>query len=408
MTEGRPDTLPQATATEHAGVDPAGLPAIPAIPADGVLLHVGVHKTGTTALQAALAAARPDLARHGVRYPGRRQAHHGAAVAVLGKTWGWQGQGGQQTDRATFDRLADEVRRHRRRTVVSSEHLCEASPEVGAHVVESLGGSRVHVLVALRPLGELLPSSYQQYLKYGLQERYDAWLENTLATDDRRRLSPTFWRRNDHGAVVARWAEAAGPGNVTVLVLDGLPRSAPFSAVARLLDVPEQVLVSRMGLASNRSMTAAEAELLRRVNVAVRDRMAWGDYARLVRGGLAGSLVEGRTPTPDEPALHTPEWARRAAAERGAGAVARIRQTGVRVVGDLDALAASRPAAAAPTVATSAPADIVPTEAAAHALAALLLSAAGERTAGGPAAVERLRRAGRRARRWAAPVRRLR
>lgn len=46
-----------------------------------VILHVGTHKTGTTSIQAALAASRPALQAAGILYPdvspflgGRRDA----------------------------------------------------------------------------------------------------------------------------------------------------------------------------------------------------------------------------------------------------------------------------------------------------------------------------------------------
>ncbi|MDE0975237.1 MAG: hypothetical protein OSA11_09165, partial [Candidatus Nanopelagicales bacterium] len=60
---------------------------------DGVLLHVGVHKTGTTAIQAALADSRRELTFRDVRYPGKLQAQHRAALALLGRPWGWNNRG---------------------------------------------------------------------------------------------------------------------------------------------------------------------------------------------------------------------------------------------------------------------------------------------------------------------------
>ena len=56
---------------------PDRLPHAAPLPADVIGLHIGIHKTGTTALQAALADARPELTTHGVLYPGRRTAQHG-------------------------------------------------------------------------------------------------------------------------------------------------------------------------------------------------------------------------------------------------------------------------------------------------------------------------------------------
>lgn len=334
------------------------LPPVPAIASDGVLLHIGVHKTGTTAIQAALADARDDLLARGVRYPGKLQAQHRAALALLGRPWGWNSRGGSVMDRRHFDALVRRTVRHQGRVVISSEFFCEAPAERALETVQALGGKgRVTVVVTLRNLGKLLPSSWQQYLKYGLTTPYDTWLEDVFATPGASKISPTFWRRHDHADVLTRWSEAAGADNVNVLVLEDVDRSAQFRAFAQLLDVPEEILVSRMDLTSNRSMTAAEAELLVRLNKRVKKQMQWSDYVRLVRRGVALRMVEGREPAPDEIRLTTPDWALDAAAVQGAGAVRTIRQLGVNVFGDLDALGARAPGGPAAVPPTDVPVD---------------------------------------------------
>ncbi len=322
------------------------LPEAPAIPVNGVLLHVGVHKTGTTAIQAALADARPELKAAGVTYPGKLQAQHRAALAVLGRPWGWNQRGGAVMDRRHFDRLARRVGSHGQRVVVSSEFFCEADEATAAAVARDLGGDRVRVVVTLRNLGKLLPSSWQQYLKYGLTTPYVKWLKDVFEEPGVARMTPTFWKRHDHGGVVSRWSQAVGPENVTVLVLEDIDRSAMFRSFAQLLDVPEEILVSRMDLTSNRSMTAAEAELLVRLNKKVKKELQWDEYVRFVRRGVALGMVEGREPAADEPRLHTPDWALDAAADRGRHSVETIRSLGVNVLGDLEALATRVPSTA--------------------------------------------------------------
>jgi hypothetical protein len=315
------------------------LPDAEPIPSNGVLLHVGVHKTGTTAIQAALADARPDLKAAGVSYPGKLQAQHRAALAVLQRPWGWNTRGGAVMDRSHFDKLAKRTRATAGRVVISSEFFCEAPEDVAAEVVSDLGGDNVRVVVTLRNLGRLLPSSWQQYLKYGLVTPYEKWLKDVFApVGESKNMTPTFWKRHDHADVLRRWSAAVGPQNVTVLVLENVDRSAQFRAFAQLLAVDPEVLVSRMDLTSNRSMTAAEAELLVRLNKKVKKELQWDEYVRYVRRGVALGMVEGREPAADEPRLHTPDWALDAAAERGAAAVAEIRALGVTVLGDLDAL----------------------------------------------------------------------
>lgn len=309
------------------------------IPANGVLLHIGVHKTGTTAIQAALADARPQLAARDVLYPGKRQAQHRAAMAIIERTWGWKDRGGEVLDVSNFDRLAEQVTEHRKRVVVSSEFFCESTAETAKKVAADLGGGRVHVVVTLRNLGKLLPSSWQQYLKYGLTTGYVKWLRNVMDNPGGSTMTPTFWRRNDHGAVITRWVDAVGSDHVTVLVLEDVDRTAMFRTFAQLIDVPPELLVDRMDLTSNRSMTAAEAELLIELNRRVKTDLEWVEYVKYVRRGVALGMVEGREPAADEPRLFTPDWALDAAAEHGAAAVDVIRASGVRVLGNLDALA---------------------------------------------------------------------
>lgn len=349
------------------------LPRVPTISEGGVLLHIGVHKTGTTAIQAALADAREDLLAHGVRYPGKLQAQHRAALALLGRPWGWNSRGGSVMDRRHFDSLVKRAGKHDGRVVISSEFFCEAPVEKAAETIDALGGSdRVTVVVTLRNLGKLLPSSWQQYLKYGLTTDYETWLEDVFAdpgaSPKTSKISPTFWRRHDHGDVLTRWSQAVGKNNVNVLILEGVDRSAQFQAFAQMLGVPSDLLVSRMDLTSNRSMTAAEAELLVRLNKRVKKQLQWTDYVQLVRRGVALRMVEGRDPDPSEPRLDTPEWALDAAATEGARAVTTIRELGVNVYGDLDALAARVPAT---SISSTVPSQ-VPVDAAVEAIVAVI------------------------------------
>ena len=357
-----------------------GLPACVPLPERAICLHIGVHKTGTTALQAALAATRPELRRHGVSYPGSRVAHHGAAMAVLERSWGWGDRGGQLMDAGVFDALTRQARRQRGRVIVSSEQFCEATDAQAARVVAGFGAERTHVVIGLRNLGRLLPSSWQQYLKYGQTMPYERWLQRMFDPKGPGRTTPTFWRRNDHAAVVRRWAELVGAEQVTVLVLEEVGPSAQFVAFAQLLGVPSGVLLDHATLQPNRSMTAAEAEFLRRLNVAVKGQLGWADYERIVREGIARQLVEGRQPASDEPRLATPGWALDAAAERGSLTVTALEETGVRVVGDRSLLALRLPDQPAPPARA---ADVLRTDDVVAVVAAQVLAAqTGDRVSG--------------------------
>ena len=125
-----------------------------------VLLHVGVHKTGTTALQVALSDSRALLEEHGVRYPGKGQYHHKAILAGAERPYGWRGNGARITPKKHWNRLLKEVD-YPGRVIISSEFLDDVKPEVAARIVEQLGGTdRVSVAVTLRSIGSILPSAW--------------------------------------------------------------------------------------------------------------------------------------------------------------------------------------------------------------------------------------------------------
>ena len=130
-----------------------------------VLLHVGLHKTGTTALQVALADARGVLEDYHVRYPGKGLYHHKAILAGADRPYGWRDNGARITPKNHWKKMLKEAQ-YEGRTIISSEFLDDIKPEIGARVVDDLGGTgRVSVVVTLRAIGAILPSAWQQGLK---------------------------------------------------------------------------------------------------------------------------------------------------------------------------------------------------------------------------------------------------
>ncbi|HET6938977.1 MAG TPA: hypothetical protein VFI19_10250, partial [Nocardioides sp.] len=101
-------------------------------------LHVGLPKTGTSTIQAALDSRVDALAAAGVLYPGgRHRAHRLAAYDLLG-----QRVRGDDADvvAGAFQRLVDEVRAYGGpRVLISDEELGLARPRHVRRVVRSLG-----------------------------------------------------------------------------------------------------------------------------------------------------------------------------------------------------------------------------------------------------------------------------
>lgn len=312
------------------------------IDAGEVLLHVGLHKTGTTALQVALADARPELATHGVRYPGTGTFHHRAVLGGADRKYGWQNNGARAVPRKHWDELVAEAR-FDGRTIVSSEFLDDVDEATARRMIDDLGGpQRVRVAVTLRAIGAILPSAWQQRLKAGYTNPYNQFLKMVFAEQPSGKAR-RFWFRHDQVAQVQRWAGLVGIGRTYAVIIPAGDRRAIFNAFESLLCLPDGLLADREIAIQNRSMTAQEAEFVRRLNKEVADDLSWDEYTRTVRRGLVLNMVEQRQPGAGEQKIHTPAWAADRAADYGQRFADGIAASGVNVIGDPAELA-RRPA----------------------------------------------------------------
>ncbi len=311
-----------------------------------VLLHVGPPKTGTTALQNALAAARPQLKAQGVLYPGTKFSHWTPSCSALGIATTAH-PADPPVPPEVWAKFTARVARRKDRAVVSSEQFADAAQEQAARFVEDLGGpDTVRVLLTLRPLAMILPSSWQQSLKSGapkplpgpirkvksrVVKPYEQWLRETLEGKN-----DTFWGRFDYAGLLARWARIVGPQRVAVIVVDS---GDPL----RILRDTEQVIgvdpdtLQRVVTKTNRSLSYEEAALVRQWLVRLEQNapMPAAQYHQWVRRGALWGLVDGRQPGPDEHALRTPQWALDAVDDRTRTTIEAVRGSGAAVYGDL-------------------------------------------------------------------------
>jgi hypothetical protein len=328
------------------------------------LLHIGPHKTGTTAIQGAFHLARDRLADAGVVYPGTGRQPLRSILAVTSQP---ALMGEPRPRMAHWDYLVREVHAAgAQRVVVSSEFFAEADDEAIRRVVDDLGGPLVHVVVTLRPLTRILPSQWQQYMQNGYCMPYLEWLEGILS-DPPRTPTPGFWVRHRHDKLITRWLTAVGPQNLTVVVVDELDRLMLLRTFESLVGLPAGFLRPEKS-AANRSLTLGEAELARLVNEEFK-RGEWpvANYAAFMRYG-ALKQMKTRQPAEDEQRIVTPPWARHRAAEIGAEMARNVAALGVRVIGDLTELGRP-PGSLAQAEADDWPArPLIPAEAAVRAL----------------------------------------
>ncbi|MGW0600703.1 hypothetical protein ACWD11_26755 [Streptomyces sp. NPDC002776] len=319
-----------------------GVPAdsAPTAPAAGTrLLHIGPHKTGTTSIQGALFGAKEAMAAHGVDFPATSRHPMSAALAVCGRP-GMMGDA--EPGERHWETLVEQVAATGRRTsVISSEFFADApDDETIERIVRELSGDRVHVLVTLRPLARIMPSQWQQYVQNGLRMGYEDWLRHMLKKPPYEKPNPSFWRRHRHDRLVERWVRVTGADRVTVVVVDDRDRGGLMRTFEALLGLPENLL-HEVPDTANRSLTLAETEMLRNLNVEFRGNELPDEfYSQLIRYGAVLHMKNACAPGPDDVKIRTPQWAAEAAAGIGAEMALRIGATGVRVLGDPGILSA--------------------------------------------------------------------
>ena len=306
------------------------------LPAGTRLLHIGPHKTGTTALQAAFHLARDRAAAQGVHYASYGRQPVTAVMAVLGRA-GTRSATGRPPNMRHWRWLVGEIRRSSaQRAMLSSEFFADAEPDAIRRVVEDLEPSRMHVVVTLRPLARIIPSQWQQYVQNRLTLSFEEWLEAIL-NQPRGTVTPTFWGRHRHDELVARWADVVGPANVTVIALDETDRQMLFRVFEGLLGLESGTLVADPDLA-NRSLSLAEIEVIRAFNAAYRAaELPTSLYDRILHTGAAALLVR-RVPEAREGTLELPHWASAPIRRISEEMVESIGRSGVRVIGDLQSL----------------------------------------------------------------------
>ncbi|WGL52887.1 hypothetical protein P5P86_03460 [Nocardioides sp. BP30] len=349
------------------------------LPSRARLFHIGPPKTASTTLQAAAADHREQLLEHGVRYPGPRRSHRHEIAAFVGRPIGWVGAPGSNPppDRAKWDALMAEVEAdHERRILMGHEYAAGSDDAMAQRFVDAIG-ERIHVVITLRDYGSMLPSIWQEYNKAGNVGVFDQWLERVLQRPRPQEVVDRVHVRHDQGMLVRRWAAAAGPENVTVVVLDPADHGFVFEVFERMLGLPVGFLESGGLSRSNRSLSVPELEMLRRTNMVLREHdVAWRDYQRYLANGAALRMLQTRKPEPDEQRLALPGWAAERVMDDMQRHVREIGASGVRVVGDLDMLARA-PRLRGEDEPAHTEVTSVPIEAAAQAIAGALSQASG-------------------------------
>jgi hypothetical protein len=289
-----------------------------------VYLHIGLPKTGTTAVQEMLWHNRDALAAAGVCYPSYvYAAHFLAAIDLQPQRYrDWL----EPLSEGAWDRLAEHVGSWPGTSVISCELLATATPEQVERALASLDFAEVHVVCTARDLARQIPSVWQENIKTGQATSFPDLIA-ALRTGEPAETSALFWDYQDLTRILRTWTGSLPPERVHVVTVphDG---SGVWPRFASVLGLD----VSGLGRAGrdNSSLGATEVELLRRLNLAL--DVDWPHYASVVKDQLATEvLARRRGPRRITIGVDDHPWARKQAQQF----VDEIREAGYHVVGDL-------------------------------------------------------------------------
>jgi hypothetical protein len=294
-----------------------------------VFIHVGSPKTGTTYLQNILWAGRRTAADQGLLLPMENFGdHYLASLDVRGIA-----------DRPQFPpraqgmwkRVVEAVEAWQGNALVSHELFAAAPKGQAERAVSSFGpDTEVHVVLTARDLLRQLPAEWQEHVKHRSTLTLDAFVRRAM-NDDRGKM--WFWRVQDYAGVLHRWGDTLPREHVHVVTVPprGADPTALWTRFASLLDLDPDAFRLDVGR-DNTSLGLEQAELLRRVNQELGDRMGEpGRYPRIVKEIFAQELLAAHKGSP----LQVDEEAQSFAVTRSREITDRLREMGVDVVGDL-------------------------------------------------------------------------
>lgn len=257
--------------------------------------------------------------------PARREDHLALALKLRGLVREYD----DPRVGSVLDRLERDIARvDTPRVLVSQEALAPTTPAEAAPLLDLLAGFEVHVVVTVRDLARQLPSAWQQRVQARHTYTYDEFLRAVVARDE---LAADLWLNQDLGRVLEHWSAHVPPGRVHVVTAPQVGSEGSlldrFCSVVGLDPAGLQTSVAR----GNKSLGFAQAELLRRVNVALGDRFPSSrqGYGRLGKTFLAGRILQRQ---PAEPVRMPPGYAEWCASTADAW-ITQVREAGYDLVG---------------------------------------------------------------------------
>lgn len=297
-------------------------------------VHVGLPKTGTSFLQNKLWLSGESLAARDISMlPTRRPDHHRVARALRGLV-------DEQTEGpsavSALERLAQEAAdTPTRHALLSQEALAPATADQVGRLVDILAGFEVHVIVTARDIARALPSAWQQRIRSRYTFSYDEFLDSIV---HRRPATEDVWHNQDLADVVERWSSHVPAERLHLVTVPGVGTPQSSSLLDRFCTTlgvtPDDLATAEVP--AGESLGRAQAELLRRTNLALGDRLpdVRSGYHRVGRAFLAGQVLRPQGGERILMPARLQHWCQKTAEDW----IAKLSTGGYDVVGSLDDL----------------------------------------------------------------------
>ncbi|HEY0773523.1 MAG TPA: hypothetical protein VGD51_05530, partial [Nocardioidaceae bacterium] len=302
-----------------------------------VYLHVGSPKTGTTFLQEVLWSQKELAKEQGLLLPLEAFFDHYLATLAVRDIEPQP----QDAERAAgvWGRIVEASHEWDGDVLVSHELFAPATAEQAERAIAAFGpDAEVHLVLTVRDLVRQIPAEWQEHVKHRSTADFDAFVADLRREDPR----TWFWQVQDFRDVLRRWGSTIPASRVHVVSVPpaGQPSSLLWERFAGLLGLDPSTFTTT-GLRANTSLGYEQAELLRRVNAELGDRLPLpGPYAPDVKSMFAERVLPRQPGTKLALAGDGLDYA----VKRSEQLAQQIADLGVDVVGGLDELVPDRAA----------------------------------------------------------------
>jgi hypothetical protein len=224
--------------------------------------------------------------------------------------------------------------------MLSQEFLCWLDRQQIEAFRDPLVDRQIKVVLTTRDVARLVPAQWQSALRQGKTWTLSEYSHAVAGLSGRGERHPAyqhFWKRQDYGGILRRWADAVGKDNVTVVTLP--PSGSDPDELWRRFCAATELDPDRYPTKGvrNSSLGAASAEVLRRLNATeLIESLSHQDYASEVNGRLARHVLDPRRA--EEPGLTLPTEQRDWVSTKADEIIDEIETVGVKVIGSLDDL----------------------------------------------------------------------